>query len=638
MNYNFGWIEENSNIVSDDDIIKEVDNFFKSLQLRGLEYRQEQHNMALDIIKSILKKHHRVVEAGVGIGKTYAYLVPMVLMSKYRQKIILLSTSSISLEEQLEANLKNVLDMLNLNDKIKYTVLKGQRNYLCENKMQLLSVNEKNFLKKQYQKDKYVKREYNAENCVSKIRNACSFKNSCDYFKDYKKRDDSSIRIFICNHNFLISVLSKEAKMLDFDYVVCDEAHKLSDVLIDCKTKKLTLSENIEKISKYFSNNLDSRASSSYNNINAVYNSLIKKLEEEVLKAKSAVKIKLKEYDKLEFNYNTPEINSCAQILCNTINDLIKYRFAITSSEMEDMVSKIEEDILIFKSLANKNNRDYLLYANINDDKIDIYYMPQNTHDIANHLISINNKHKQFVFTSATLTTSLNDYHYFLNNLALEDSKIVDISNSYISPYDYENNMLIYLEKFIANPNRKWEYRKKVISKIKTLIQVTNGKALILFTSKGDLNYVYDNLKDKCGNIKILKQAQGSSQDSVIEEFKNNTNSVLLATNYWEGIDVQGVSLSHIIIARLPFPTVDAVTKNKEKIYGKRIYLNEMIIKAKQGIGRLIRSETDRGIISILDSRAEKRYLKELKNCFYKSRITSDIKDIENFAQENLIK
>ncbi len=638
MNYNFGWIEENSNIISDSDIIEEVDNFFKNLQSKGLEYRQEQHNMALDIIKSILKKHHRVVEAGVGIGKTYAYLVPMVLMSKYRQKTVLLSTSSISLEEQLEENLKKVLDMLNLTERVKYTVLKGQRNYLCENKMDLLSVNEKNSLKKQYQKDKYVKREYNAENCVSKIRNACSFKNSCDYFKDYKKRNDSSIRIFICNHNFLISVLSKEARMLDFDYVVCDEAHKLSDVLIDCKTKKLTLSENIEKLSIFFSNNSDDQTLSSCKNINNIYNILICQLEKEVLKAKAQVNVDLKEYDKLEFNYKTFEIQSCAQILCGTIKDFIKNRFSVTSSEIEDMISKIEEDILIFKALAN-NSEDYLLYANIiNDDKIEIYYMPQNTHDIAHHLITVNNKYKQFVFTSATLTTSLDDYSYFLNNLALEDSKIVDISKSYISPYDYENNMLIYLEKFIANPKKRIEYRHEVISRIKNLIQITDGKALILFTSKGDLNYVYDNLNNKCGNIQILKQAQGSSQDKVIAEFKNNTNSVLLATNYWEGIDVQGVSLSHIIIARLPFPTVDAISKNKERIYGRDIYLNEMIIKAKQGIGRLIRSETDKGIISILDSRAERRYLNELKECFYKSKITFDIKDIENFAEKNLIK
>ena len=282
MNYNFGWNVKSDNVVSDDDIIKEVDNFFNSLQLRGLEYRKEQHNMALDIIKSILKKHHIVVEAGVGIGKTYAYLVPMVLMSKYRQKVILLSTSSISLEEQLEANLKKVLNMLNLSDRIKYSVLKGQRNYLCENKMQLLSDNEKKSLKKQYQKDGFVRKEYNAVNCVSAMRNICHYKNNCDYFKNYKKRDDSSIRIFICNHNFLVSVLSKEAKMLDFDYVVCDEAHKLSDVIIDCKTKKLTLSENIEKMYKYFSDNLDDRTLSPYNNINAVYKSLIKKLEEEV--------------------------------------------------------------------------------------------------------------------------------------------------------------------------------------------------------------------------------------------------------------------------------------------------------------------------------------------------------------------
>ncbi|MFA6663810.1 MAG: helicase C-terminal domain-containing protein, partial [Lachnospiraceae bacterium] len=139
------------------------------------------------------------------------------------------------------------------------------------------------------------------------------------------------------------------------------------------------------------------------------------------------------------------------------------------------------------------------------------------------------------------------------------------------------------------------------------ILEISQGKALVLFTAKTDMEEVYAQLQSGDLPYKILMQQPGASQDRILQEFKDDTNSVLLGTGaYWEGISIEGKSLSNLIIFRLPFPVPDPIINYKASVAKDPlmdVQVPEMIIKFKQGIGRLIRNFTDTGIVSIIDSR-----------------------------------
>lgn len=172
------------------------------------------------------------------------------------------------------------------------------------------------------------------------------------------------------------------------------------------------------------------------------------------------------------------------------------------------------------------------------------------------------------------------------------------------------------------------------------ILEISKGKALILFTAKSDMIEVYDGLKDRV-SYKVLMQSGNASQSEMIAEFKKDINSVLLGTGtYWEGISVEGVALSNLIIFRLPFPVPEPIIDYKTSISQNglmEVLVPEMIIKLKQGIGRLIRSEKDFGIVSIIDSRVGEKSKNQYKQEIWKAlpikNRTSNIEAVKRFYQ-----
>lgn len=164
---------------------------------------------------------------------------------------------------------------------------------------------------------------------------------------------------------------------------------------------------------------------------------------------------------------------------------------------------------------------------------------------------------------------------------------------------------------------------------------------MVLFTAKTDMEEVHTILTQRNLPYKILMQQAGSSQDKVLHEFKENTNSVLLGTGaYWEGISIEGKSLSNVVIFRLPFPVPDPIIEYKASIADDalmEVRVPEMIIKLKQGIGRLIRNYTDTGIVCIIDRRlrddpAERYHDITWDSLPIKNR-TSDLNELRKFYE-----
>jgi len=204
--------------------------------------------------------------------------------------------------------------------------------------------------------------------------------------------------------------------------------------------------------------------------------------------------------------------------------------------------------------------------------------------------------------------STLGQYSYFISNTGFPAGDRGCLSEPKPSPYPYDEHAMIYYCDDLPHPTREHDaFIEKGVERLLEILSISNGKALVLFTAKTDMEEVYSILSEKNLPYKILMQQPGSSQDKVLNEFKEDTNSVLLGTGaYWEGISIEGKSLSNVIIFRLPFPVPDPIIEYKCSVAKDALMdvrVPEMIIKLKQGIGRLIRNFTDTGIVCIIDRR-----------------------------------
>lgn len=246
------------------------------------------------------------------------------------------------------------------------------------------------------------------------------------------------------------------------------------------------------------------------------------------------------------------------------------------------------------------------------------------------------------ILTSATITSGKNEdyiknYTYFINNTGFQIERSL-VCEPIISPFNYDEHAKIYYTEHMPHPTRERDkFIEEGVREIIKLLYISNGKSLILFTAKTDMQAVYDRLQKENLPFKILMQQGNAKQAETLEKFRNDTNSVLLGTgSYWEGINIEGVSLSHVIIFKLPFPVREPIIDYKyqqSKDGLMEVSVPEMVIKLKQGIGRLIRSESDKGIVSIIDSRVGKTSKAPYKQIIWESLpIKSKTNKIEKIA------
>jgi ATP-dependent DNA helicase DinG len=247
------------------------------------------------------------------------------------------------------------------------------------------------------------------------------------------------------------------------------------------------------------------------------------------------------------------------------------------------------------------------------------------------------------ILTSATITSGVDEkyeegYKYFIanTNYPIERGFIAEPK---ISPFNYDEHAMIYYTENMPHPSHeRKKFIEKGIDEIVRLLEISEGKALILFTAKSDMKEVYEGLKNRVPYT-VLMQNQTASQSDIIEEFKKDVNSVLLGTGtYWEGISVEGVALSNLIIFRLAFPVPEPIIDYKTNICQDglmEVLVPEMIIKLKQGIGRLIRNENDFGIVSIIDSRVGEKSKAKYKQMIWDvlpiKNKTSNFDEIKKF-------
>ncbi len=639
-------------------------------ELDSYEERIQQIEMAKAIEDAIQQEEHLIVEAGTGIGKSLAYLIPFIYWAVEEKNRILISTYTKTLQEQLIKR-----DLPFLRDTLKiyfdFALVVGGENYLCLRRLErartygLLDTKKEvnqlgKILKIQPCLVRGLRSELdfeplpkvwhrvcrNADLCMGK---GCSHQSDCHYVKARKKMHKS--QILVLNHHLFFAHLTSGEKVLpSFKGIVFDEAHNLEEVATSFLGIEISKTEINFLLNSLSNPTTQKGLFSRVKHLKDEKRDLLEGLVREAKAANELFFSGLK--DKLGKGNPKQRIREKGFVTNLLDNPLSRLTFALNSllDKEKDEEMKLEISSFISRYLEIKDNlkrvieqeeKDYVYWAEVfprrNITRYALHAAPINiAQELKRRLFD---RVKVIVLTSATLTTN-RSFAFIRERIGLEEGKELLLD----SPFDYLKQVLVYIPSRMPDPWREtFEYSSQVSKEVKDILEIVKGYTFVLFTSFQMLDQVYEKIKEDESNLKLLKQGD-MSRYQLLEEFKKNKGSVLLGTNtFWQGVDVPGEALQCVIITKLPFavpnePIVEAKieflrAQNKNPFL--HYQLPQATVLLKQGFGRLIRSGKDKGIVAILDPRLKSRhYGKMFFRSLPKCRITSNLDEIRRFMDE----
>ena len=549
------------------------------------------------------------------------------------KKPVIVATSTIALQEQLWDDVHDVMPLLNTDPEV--ILAKGQTHYLCHKRAnEYLSMDgavipkeladgiEEGFQeRKQFPPflpqniwDKVNIQRFSMRNC-----GPCEKK--CLYYaiRSQLRYTDG---IVLCNQDFLTAHLRQIRRgqdgliNRDADLIVVDEAHNLDDKVRSATTERINqgkilglIKSATNEVKPSDRQNVYAEANEAQRAIRTFFDCLKAQVQQQINNAQQDMRYA----DRFFFDDSAESIDLLRSMVDATKNAALSIqiyasfeyhgRSTAASDDLDELTESLTEMI--------EELDDYLLWIERKGSQAELVYCPKNTREITKRLYFSGKA--RTILTSATLTNttegSLEDqYAYFISNTGFPTDEHGCLSEPKPSPYPYDEHSMIYYCDDLPHPTKEHEaFIEQGVQRLLEVLDISGGKALVLFTAKSDMEDVYSILSQKELPYKVLMQQSGSSQDQVLKEFRENTNSVLLGTGaYWEGISIEGKSLSNVVIFRLPFPVPDPIINYKASIADDALMdvnVPEMVIKLKQGIGRLIRNFTDTGIVCIIDRR-----------------------------------
>lgn len=641
-----------------------------SQRLQNYEFRPEQLQMAKAISEAIEFNKHLIVEAGTGVGKSLAYLVPFIIYAARDDKKVIISTYTKTLQNQLYLkDLPFLKESLGI--EFDYALCLGSENYLCLRRLNSehtydlfdsdIELKEmKRLLQWSSKTESGIKSDLDfipkdgvwdnvcrdSDLCLGK---KCHYKKDCFYRK--AKKQEKNSHILVTNHSLFFTNLASGGQVLpNFHAVVFDEAQTLEDVA----ATYLGFEVSNTKIKYLFDSIYNPKTRKGllikFMSFNA---QLIRKLETELAESREASDNFFQEISEIFGQESDSKRIRTKNIAFNYLEEPLKH-LTSSLSELLDYVED-EEDVILIKSylkrcagilaalsfILNHEREDYVYWIEILKRKRGIRYSllaapVEIALEMRKQLFS---KIKPIILTSATLSTN-NNFEFIRRRLGIEDSNELLLD----SPFNYEENVLLYLPKKIEDPNDKFEiFQKQASEYIKKIIDIMKGRTFILFTSYKMLNAIFEDLALSYRDINLLRQGD-KPRYTLLSDFKKTENAVLLGTTtFWQGVDVPGKSLECVIITKLPFLVPDdPITEARMELIESRggnpfieYQMPQAIMMFKQGFGRLIRTKSDRGVVAVLDPRIRTRfYGRSFINALPKCQYTFDIDDINNFFDE----
>lgn len=594
--------------------------------LEGFRARPAQQQMAAEIDVALHSRKHLLVEAGTGTGKTYAYLVPA-LLSGLR---VLISTGTRTLQDQLYHRDLPVLAGA-LGRPAQVSLLKGRSNYLCRARFadigrqeELLTASADPLLGRLRDwalatrsgdlaevpelADAHPLRPQissTRENCLGQ---RCSEFARCHVVE--ARRAAMEADIVVVNHHLLLADLAlKEDGFGDLlpgvDAVILDEAHQLPDLASEFFGVSVG-SRQIEVLMPDVKRELTAAGLSA-----RAVAGLTAPTEQALLNVRGRL-------GRTERSYSWEELRSEVREAFDTLRTGLleladQLDTGASSAELQQCAARARAiGSALAQILAEQDGGECELAgartATIHGRGFSLQLLPYEIAERFRALVSQGSN--AWIFTSATLAVGT-DFSHFANRLGLPDAATLRLD----SPFDYANQALLYLPSEMPDPG-DLDYGEAVMSTALPLIERAGGGAFLLFTSHRALRTAAQWLQGRLSaSVPVL--VQGSApREQLLRQFRASGNAVLLGTaSFWEGVDVQGSALRLVIIDRLPFasPEDPVVRARIEHLNGlgenafRDYQLPEAVLALKQGVGRLIRSESDHGVVVVCDPRMTRK-------------------------------
>lgn len=620
--------------------------------IEGYSERRQQLEMALAIGDAIENNTQLVAEAGTGTGKTFAYLVPALLTGGK----VIISTGTKNLQDQLYSrDLPNVRDALKV--PVTVAMLKGRANYVCHYHLERAE-QEGRFASREDAKYVHVirtfventktgdKSELNSvpENAmiwasVTSTRDNC-LGGDCAYYKECfvmeaRKHALAADVVVVNHHLFFADVMLRDEGVAELlpsaNTVIFDEAHQLPEVAglffgedvstsqllelaRDCTTAYLTLAKDsvalgnaipaLEKAAKDFR--------------------LVFVYEGSRLPVQKA--LALKGFEEA-FDHMQSQLRALAAVLeTQAARDPLLEKCWQRSAALCDL----------FRRWLTAENNNLVRWVEVFTHSVQLHATPLSVAEGFGK--QLNAQPRAWIFTSATLAVK-SDFSHYLERMGLQDAK----TGYWESPFNYQEQALLYVPAEMPDPNNP-AYTASVVAAALPVLQASGGRAFVLSTSLRAMREIHALLKEEFieNGIESPLLLQGeSSRTELLDRFRKLGNAVLVGSqSFWEGVDVRGEALSVVIIDKLPFaPPDDPVLSarvDKLNAEGKNAFLEYQlpysVITLKQGAGRLIRDENDRGVLMICDPRLiTKSYGKRIWQSLPPFKRTRVLKDVQAF-------
>jgi len=618
--------------------------------IKGFQPRQVQQQLAKKIDESISSRTSLVAEAGTGIGKTFAYLVPAITSGKS----VIVSTGTKNLQDQLFfKDMPIVCKTLGI--KPKTALLKGRNNYLCTYRMEQV-ITDGRLGSRQATHDLQLARRWSSETKsgdlselihladdseirqkITSTADNCMGQDCPDYDDCYvmqARRRAQKSDILIINHHLLCAdlVLKEDgfAELLpDTQVVIVDEAHKLPDVVSQFFGKSVSSRQMLELATdmrrEYLTEAKDCRE----------LDDAAGEIEQYVKEFRLALGEKSQRlaWDRFKNQSGVAKAISDINTLFETLDKILE-PLNTRSKGLESCFTRFQILSSAFEELTSDSSSEMIHWCETWTRSFQIHQTPVNISKTFNE--QWENHGGSWIFTSATLAFN-GELEHYKNEMGINKADTLLLN----SPFDFPEQAMMYLPRQLPEPSSP-QHPVELMKAVLPLLRSSKGRAFCLFTSYRALQLAAEWLSEN-GQFKVLVQGTRDKTE-LLRRFVEQDKSVLMATaSFWEGVDVRGNDLCCVVIDKLPFAVpsdpviqarISACKQNGEDAFAK-LQLPQAVISLKQGAGRLIRDQDDKGVLVLGDPRlVSKNYGAAFMNSLPAMHKTRDLELVKGFLAE----